>query len=215
MWRVLLGEFWADLGHQKARVLLTTFAIAWGTFTVVILLALGEGLKQRVLSELVSAFDQAISVRGGFTVIPYRGFGPGRSIRFTEDDVRAIRDRIQTIDALSPLYSRSNLTKTVGQVRVRRGRVEGVYPDYARLRRITPSPESRFINDRDLEGRRRVVFLGDSLAAQLFPDGDALGNSLLLGNQGFTVVGVEESRPEAGLTTQQLDRLRKICPTHV
>ena len=49
MWKVLLGEFWDDLGHQKTRVILTVFAIAWGTLTVVLLLALGEGMKQRVI----------------------------------------------------------------------------------------------------------------------------------------------------------------------
>jgi ABC-type antimicrobial peptide transport system permease subunit len=55
MWKILLNEFWAELGLQKTRILLTTFAIAWGTFTVVLLLALGEGMKQRILTELVSA----------------------------------------------------------------------------------------------------------------------------------------------------------------
>jgi putative ABC transport system permease protein len=211
MWKVLLSEFWNDLGHQKTRVFLTTFAIAWGTATVVLLLALGEGLKQRVLSELVSSFDKAISVRGGFTGEAFEGFGPGRIIRFTEDDLKVIPNRVQGIAAFSPIYSRSGVTKTVGRTRVRRGGVEGIYPDYGRLRRVTPAPGGRFINSRDLEGNRRVVFLGDSLAAQLFPEGNALGNSVLLRNQLFTVVGVEESRPEAG-PESILERFRAVIP---
>lgn len=211
MWRVLLGEFWDDLGHHKTRALLTTFAIAWGTLTVVLLLALGEGMKQRVVSELVSAWDRAITIRGGTTAVPYRGLGPGRPVRFTEDDITAIRDRVRAIDGLSPLYYRLSVAKTAGQILVRRGQVQGVYPDYARLRRIAAAAGGRFINDRDLEGRRRMVFLGDSLAAQLFPEGNALGNSVLLGNQVFTVVGVEESKPEAGVEFVE-ERFRAVIP---
>ena len=211
MWKVLLGEFWGELGHQKTRVLLTSFAIAWGTFTVVLLLALGEGMKQRILSELVSAYDQAISVRGGYSGVPYRGLGRDRPIRFTEDDVTAIRDRVPGIDGLSPVYSRSSVTKTVGRVSVGRGRVEGIYPDYGPMRRIAPAAGGRFINDRDLASRRRVVFLGDSLAAQLFPDGDALGSSLFLNNQVFFVVGVEESKPGGGFESFE-ERFRALIP---
>jgi len=199
MWRVLLGGFWDDLGHQKTRILLTTLAIAWGTLTVVVLLALGEGFKQRVLSELVSAFDQAISVRGGVSSLPFQGLGRGRRILFREEDLRAIRDRIQGIEALSPVYLRSGVIKTVNQIQVRRGQVQGVYPDYGRLQRTVAAAGGRFLNDRDEDGHRRVAFLGDSLAAQLFPNGDALGKSLLLGNQVFTVVGVRESKAEAGM----------------
>jgi putative ABC transport system permease protein len=211
MWSILLGEFWDDLAHHKTRVILTIFAIAWGTLTVVLLLALGEGMKQRVISDLLSGYNQVVSIRGGYTAMPFRGFGPERIIRLDEADAVAISNRIQGIDGLSPVFSQRNEMKTVGQIVVRRGQVEGVYPDYGRLRDIASAPGGRFVNDRDLEQRRRVAFLGDSLAAQLFPDGDALGNSLLLGNQVFTVVGVEESRPEVGMESIS-DRFRAVIP---
>ena len=52
MWQILLSEFWEDLRTQRTRVLLTSVGIACGTFIVVVLLALGEGIKRAVLSEL-------------------------------------------------------------------------------------------------------------------------------------------------------------------
>jgi putative ABC transport system permease protein len=211
MWKVLLGEFWDEMGHQKTRVILTSFAIAWGTLTVVLLLSLGEGMKQRVVSELVSAFDQAISVRAGYTSVPYQGLGRDRRVQFTEDDLTAIRANIPRIGGLSPVYSRYSVRKTVDRVSVDRGSVYGVYPDYGHLTRIEAAGEGRFINGRDQEGRRRVVFIGDSLAAQLFSDGDALGNTLLLNNQIFTVVGVEESKPQAGFESIN-ERFQAIIP---
>jgi putative ABC transport system permease protein len=137
--------------------------------------------------------------------------GRDRIIRFTEDDITAIRERIPAIDALSPVYSRSGVVKTVGQIQVQRGRVEGIYPDYEDLRRIGSGEGGRFINDRDQASRRRVVFLGDSLAAQLFPDGDALGRSVLLNKQVFVVVGVEESGPGGGFESFE-ESFRAIIP---
>lgn len=211
MWKVLLAEFWDDLGHQKTRVILTIFAIAWGTLTVVLLLALGEGMKQRVISDLLSGYDQVISLQGRSTRLPFKGFGPRRVIRLEEDDVQALTNRVQGIDGISPVYSRYSETKTVDTISVRRGAVEGVYPEYAGLRSISAVSGGRFINDRDQDQRRRVVFMGDSLAAQLFPDGDAQGNSLLLGKQVFTVIGVEESKPEAGMESMG-DRFRAVIP---
>lgn len=45
MFRILLLEFFGDLRTQRMRVFLTTFAVAWGTIAVVLLLSFGEGLR--------------------------------------------------------------------------------------------------------------------------------------------------------------------------
>jgi putative ABC transport system permease protein len=79
------------------------------------------------------------------------------------------------------------------------------------MRSIDAAAGGRFINDRDQAGRRRVVFLGDSLAAELFPDGDALGSSVLLNKQVFTVVGVEESGT-GGIESFE-ERYRALIPS--
>jgi putative ABC transport system permease protein len=195
MWRILIGEFWGDLRSQTTRAMLTAVGIACGTFIVVVLLALGEGIKRTVVRDLLGVYDEALVVRGGMTSRAYQGLAPQRPIRLTEDDVLAVRQRVDDIDAVSPVYSRWNVRLAVEGRRLQEETtVEGVYPEYASLKSLQPAEGGRFLNGRDMAERRRVVFLGDSLAKRLFPAGDGLGNVVRLNNQPFTVIGI--ARPK-------------------
>jgi putative ABC transport system permease protein len=200
MWQILLSEFWDDLRGQRTRVALTGIGIACGTFIVVVLLALGEGIKRAVMTELLGAYDAAIVIRGGMTRQAYRGLPPRRIIRLEDDDVAALLREVPDIEAASPVYSRCCVRLTVAGRRVdEEARVRGVDASYARLRDMTAAPGGRFLNDRDVVERRRVVFLADSLARVLFPAGDALGNAVRLNNQPFTVIGIAPRRVQTNL----------------
>ena len=60
-----------------------------------------------------------------------------------------------------------------------------------------------FFSADDVERASRVVVLGDTLASDLFPDGDAVGRSVRLNTQPFTVVGVLAS--DGGSSFQSSD----------
>ena len=214
MWRILLSEFWADLGAQRTRVLLTSIGVACGTFIVVVLLALGEGIKRTVVSELLGSYDQAIVVYGGMTTTPYRGLPTRRRIVLTEDDVTAIRREVPDIADASAVYQRWGIRLTVEGSRVNEeAQVQGVDAAFARMKDMTAAPGGRFLNERDIVERRRVVFLADSLARVLFPAGDALGNSVRLRNQPFTIVGIAPRRVQTGVENTSDDQLAVIPST--
>ncbi|MEJ2218831.1 MAG: ABC transporter permease, partial [Gemmatimonadota bacterium] len=80
MFKLLLGEFWADLKVQRTRALLTLFAVFWGTLTIVLLLAFGEGLKRAVVEGLVGAGSKMFIIYGGETTLPYEGLPAGRPV---------------------------------------------------------------------------------------------------------------------------------------
>jgi putative ABC transport system permease protein len=194
MWRILLSEFWGDLLAQRTRVLLTGIGIACGTFIVVVLLALGEGIKRTVMTELLGEYDQAIMVYGGGTTQPYRGLPAHRRIRFEDDDVDALLRDVPDIAMASREYS-TGVSLSVPGTRISEDvEVRGVDASYAVLRNVTAAPGGRLLNERDDAERRRVVFLADSLARILFPAGDAIGNAVRLNNQLFTVVGLATPR---------------------
>ena len=200
MWRILLSEFWEDLRAQRTRVLLTSIGIACGTFIVVVLLALGEGIKRAVMSELLASYDEAMVVYGGMTRMPWRGLPSRRRVALEEDDVAALVREVPDIEAASALYQRWGIRLTVeggrtGEV----AQVQGVDASFALMKDMTPAPGGRFLNARDMSERRRVVFLADSLARVLFPDGDALGNAVRLNNQPFTVIGIAPRRVQTGI----------------
>lgn len=211
MWRILLTEFWADLRTQTTRSTLTMVAIACGTFIVVVLLALGEGMKRAVISELLGMYDNAIVLYPGMTTRPYQGLPPSRRIRFTEEDAERIANRVPGVVMASPVYSIWGAKLTVeGRRAPEEVPLEGVNAAYGVLRRLEAADGGRFLNDRDVTERRRVIFLGDSLAARLFPAGNALGGVVMLNGQPFTVVGVARKKVQTSIEMDDEQLMARI-----
>jgi putative ABC transport system permease protein len=187
MWKILLEEFYGDLMAQKTRAALTIFAIAWGTLAIMLMLAEGEGLKRTLVRGTLGAGQWIFQVYGGETAIPFEGLPKGRRIRLVESDLEVIKRSIPEIDLVSPSYGRSVML-SAGGVRTRTF-LEGVYPAFEDLRTMYPASGGRFLNERDLEEQRRVVFLGDSIAARLFPGQDPIGETVMIDEVPFIVVG--------------------------
>jgi putative ABC transport system permease protein len=193
MWRILLDEFLGDLRAQKTRAFLTLFAMVWGTIAVVLLLAFGEGLKIAVEKGLINAGERIFMVYGGTTALPYEGLPRGRSVRLTESDLALLEQSIPAIEMGSPSYGRYGTTLEWGDQKTTTF-MEGVYPSFSEMRRMFAAAGGRFLNQRDLDERRRVLFLGDDIAARLFGEADPIGETVMLDGLPFTVVGVMQKK---------------------
>jgi putative ABC transport system permease protein len=64
------------------------------------------------------------------------------------------------------------------------------------MRNIIPAPGGRYLNELDIDRRRRVVFLGDKLKQDLFHDDDAIGKTVMIDNVPFLVVGVMQEKAQ-------------------
>jgi putative ABC transport system permease protein len=185
----LFRLFYRELKSQKKRITLTILALAWGTFSIVILLAFGEGLKRQMIKAMHGLGDGICIVYAGQTSKPYKGLGKGRVIRLQLDDVELLRNRISGIELISPENDRSRNNMTYDRKSLSE-RVIGVYPDFEDLRGYHPDENSRFINDLDILNKKRVVFLGTELKKRLFGEDEAVGKTILINRIPFLVVGV-------------------------
>jgi putative ABC transport system permease protein len=68
-------------------------------------------------------------------------------------------------------------------------RAFGVEPDWIDIRRWAVD-EGEFVSGSDMAGMTRVVMLGVKVARALFPDGGAVGSTVRIGNDPYTVKGV-------------------------
>jgi len=190
--------FFRDLKKQRKKITLTTLAIAWGTFSIVMLLAFGEGLK-RQMSKAHHGLGKGIVIMwGGQTTIPYQGLGKGRRIRFTEEDVELLKKRVPEIKNVGGEYSRWGVSITYGKKTLTE-RVNGLYPCYEEMRTHYPERGGRFVNDLDLKYKRRVVFLGNNLKERLMGNEEAIGKIILVNNIPFTVIGVMQDKLQMGM----------------
>ena len=193
MWKILLAEVLGDLRAHRTRTLLTIFAMVWGTISIVLLLAFGQGLRNQVSVGLLNAGERIFMVYGGQTSLEHEGLSRGRRIRLREDDLDLVLRAIPEFEFGSPSYGRGRTHLEAGENRTTTY-MEGVNPIFSELRRMFPAPGGRFINQRDLDQRRRVLFLGDEIAARLFGDTRPVGQTVLLDGLSFRVIGVMESK---------------------
>ncbi|MBA2246174.1 MAG: ABC transporter permease [Gemmatimonadetes bacterium] len=210
MLKNLLSDFLGDLRAQKTRAFLTMFAVCWGTLSVVLLLAFGEGLKRALVAGTLGAGERMLVIYGGTTSQTYEGLPTGRSIRLTESDLELLQRNIPEIDMVSASYGRWGTTVAAGANKTT-AMMEGVDPDFQYLRNMYPTAGGRFLNGRDMESRRRVVFLGDSIAKRLYPGEAAVGKTLLIDGVPFTVVGTMEKKMQNSMNNGP-DADRVIIP---
>ena len=193
MWKILLADVLGDLRAHRTRTFLTIFAMVWGTISIVLLLAFGQGLRNQVSVGLLNAGERIFMVYGGQTSLEHEGLSRGRRVRLREDDLDLVLRAIPEFEFGSPSYGRGRTHLETGENQTTTY-MEGVNPIFSELRRMFPAPGGRFINQRDVDQRRRVLFLGDDIAARLFGDTPPVGQTVLLDGLSFRVIGVMESK---------------------
>lgn len=206
----MFREFFADIRNQKLRTTLTVLGIAWGTVAVVVLLAFGVGLERQTKKRFHGLGDRIVILFGGRTTKPFAGFPNGRGIQLTEADAALLRQEVAEIAQISPEYI-SRSTRVRRGIKAANPAVTGILPEYGDMRNIIPQAGGRFLNDQDVEDRRRVAVLGDELATLLFGDTPAVGGQIFLGDTPFTVIGVMKPKLQNS-SYQQRDKDRIFIP---
>ena len=213
-----VSQFVADVRSQKLRTVLTLLGITWGTVAVVVLLAFGVGLENQTRKRFHGLGDRVVMMFGGTTTRTFQGFPDGRSIRLREEDAWILRDQVPEIDRISPEYSRWGTPVRNGR-QVLRPNVAGVWPDYTYMRNVIPDRGGRFINQEDVDRRRRVAVLGNEARDFLFPDEgpevDVVGRQIMIGETPFTVVGVMRPKQQSSsYSSRDKDRVFIPGTTH-
>ena len=177
-----------ELLAEKTRIILTVLAIAWGTFSISSMLAVGEGLRVVFGQAMAGAGKSILAIQGGQSSKAFKGMASNQMVYLTEEDLQAIRKGIPDIQ-ITPEYVFSanyqyqqNRTSMMGSA---------VYPIYGTMRSLNVAANGRFINPLDIQQARRIVVLGNHLAQELFTDGsDPVGKIVYINQLPFLVVGV-------------------------
>jgi putative ABC transport system permease protein len=196
---------------QRKRAILTTAAIAWSCLSLLLLLAFGEGLKRQVYRGTTGMGSNLAVIWAGETGRPWKGLAAGRPIRPRADDIEFLRERVPGAGAIVGEMRNSQVSMTCGDTTVT-GRLVGTNAEYGEIRNHFPQPGGRFINHLDERSKRRVIFLGDELAADIFgEESTPVGKTLLVQSVPYTVVGVMKKRLQTS-TYGGPDRSHAIIP---
>jgi putative ABC transport system permease protein len=154
-----LLELLSTLRRNKLRTLLTGLSVAWGTCMLVVLLGAGRGLENGVTHEFRDDALNSIWIWSGLTSRPFAGRGPGRDIRFKNEDYQLLRRSVPGVEHLTGRFY------LWGEFSVRYGDrhsafdILGAHPDHRYLEK-TVMTSGRYLNERDVSERRKVAVIG-------------------------------------------------------
>lgn len=202
--RYLLGvsplELWretlADLGQNKLRSALTMLGIAWGVASLVILVAMGDGMGEGMRVKNETLGKNILIVWGGTICVPAPGVIPGKDVSLLVEDAEAIRRECPLIIRISPEIARGDMVSASAS---NRGNfdVHGALPEYQAMRSITVE-RGRLLGADDEAMGARVCLIGDQVDKQLFSQRCKPGDALKLAGVPFRVVGVLSHKDQNG-----------------
>jgi putative ABC transport system permease protein len=203
-------EIFSTIDKNRMRTFLTGFSVAWGIFMLIVLLGSGKGLQNGITNQFKRDAVNQIMFGGGRTSKPFKGLKSGREIQLTDEDY----DYLQKIPGID---------KLAGHYFMWQNRVVSYKKEYGAFDLIATHPDNleienativsgRFINDIDIQKRRKVAVIGEPMRDALFKNGkDPIGEYININNVPFQVVGVftdpserDERRAYLPLSTSQM-----------
>lgn len=191
------------LGRAKGRSLLTVLGILIGVAAVVVVTALGTGVREKVAGEIRSLGSNAIFVWGKWN----HPSGARRQLvggRLTEGDARAILQEATSVSRVVPFLSAQ--AQVVAGDRNVPTAIVGTSRGYLDVRGYHVARGDMF-TEADEKLKSKVCVLGDTVRKGLFGSQDALGQLVRVGRYPFRVVGVLAPKGQSPGGEDQDDRL--------
>lgn len=189
--------------RNKLRAFLTMLGIIIGVASVIAMLAIGEGSKQKMRKQISSMGTNVVMVmpdlmrRGGVSL------GASSSVSMKYSDVVALRNETTNISMVSPevrasgqiIYGNQNTQTTI----------YGVSEEYLSIRKLEVL-SGRFFNTNEIKSMAKVCILGQTVVENLFGKGvDPVGMAIRIRNLSFVIIGTLKDKGESGMGQDQDD----------
>ncbi len=185
----LLKSAFADFSRNKTRTLLTSLGITIGVLSVVMLIALGLGLKNYINQQFESLGTNLVMVMAGNieggNIQEMRSTMSG--VSFDEQDYLAVK-KVRGIDYVSPLVYKSAIIESDKETKS--GFLEGTNEDYFKISN-TKMEIGELFTKADVQSRSKKGVIGYTLAENLFGNAkNAYGKSVRAENLRIKIIGV-------------------------
>lgn len=183
-------ELVSTLSRNKSRSFLTGFGIFWGVFMLVGLIGGGKGMKEMLNKNFEGFATNSAVIIAQPTTKPFAGYRKGRVWEMNYNDIERLKAQIPELDVVSPMLTKWGKNASFGDKRV--GCIfKGTLPNSA-LVEIPKLYYGRFLNDMDMQQRRKVCVIGKTIYKTLFPGGgNPCGQRIRVDSVYYDVVGVD------------------------
>ena len=176
---------------NKLRTFLTMLGIVIGVAAVMIMLAVGYGAQTTIEKQIGALGTNMIMIMPGASSAGGVSQGAATFNRLTPADAEKLARESLLLSAVSPVVlSRAQAITPQGNWRTL---INGVSTDYQTIR-DWPMESGTFFTEADVKGIRKVAVLGSTVAKNLFPGGDPVGQQMQIRDTPFVVLGVLTSK---------------------
>jgi putative ABC transport system permease protein len=183
------------LVSNPLRSLLTMLGIIIGVASVMIMMSIGEGARAQIDAQIASVGSQVLSVMPGSANRGGISFGGGSGRPFAESDVAALEDLAVVEAATGTLQGQATAVSGENNWSTQ---IQGVGAGYFTVQNWEAA-EGRTLTDAELGSSAALAVLGKTVAANLFPDGSAVGERIRVNGVPMQVVGVLAGKGQAGM----------------
>ena len=183
------------------RSVLTSLGVVIGVAAVVMMTSIGMGAQQRVTQAISGLGSNLIIVTPNFQRGPVaQAAGGGFSLR--DGDATAIAKQVEDVAAVAPLVrGQAQLAADGANWNTQ---IQGVTPDYLVARDLKIA-SGRMFDENEARQGRKVLVVGPTVARELWGDSDPVGRRVRVRTVPFEVIGVLESKGQAGFGQDQDD----------
>ena len=190
------------LARNKLRAFLTMLGIIIGVSAVIAMVAIGEGAKSTIRSQISALGTNVLIVLPGSNVQGGVRAGTGNVNTLVDTDARAMTRELRSVAYASPVMRRQEQL-IAGNLNWG-SLAQGVAPEFEQIR-DWQIEAGRFLHEGDMDSAAKVAVIGQTVARQLFGADDPIDSVIRIRNIPFRVVGVLAGKGQTGQGQDQDD----------
>ena len=181
-------EIFQSINKNRLRSVMSGFTVAFAILLFTLLFGVASGLGNFFKSAFADDAQNMMFVRVWKTTKPYKGLQTGRAIQLKNTDYNYIteeyEDKIQYQSArvyknFSIKYKNDASSYSL----------TAVHPDHQFLEK-TIMDEGRYLNERDIREKSKVIVIGRLVKNDLFGEKLALGKRVNVNGSSFLIIGI-------------------------
>ena len=181
-------EIFQSIRKNKLRSVMSGFTIAFAILLFTLLFGVANGLGNFFKNAFADNAQNMMFVRVWKTTKPYKGLQTGRKIQLKNKYFNHISEKYNNNIEYQSARINKNFTIKYKN-KANRYSVKAVHPDYQFLEK-TNIDEGRYLNQFDINQKKKVIVIGRLIMKDLFGEKPALGKRINVNGSSFLIVGV-------------------------
>ena len=191
--KLAFAAIWA----HKLRSFLTLLGMIIGVTAFMVVLSILQGFSVYVDEKIAGIGSNSFTIRrfsfDDFKDTDTIAEAQRRNKELTFEELQFIKERAQLIDKIGAKALPNSREVKRGTEKISSVQIFGAEPVIGDIEKLDIA-EGRFFTESENNGAMRVCYIGKDVADKLFPQGDALGNTLNISGIPYRIIGIQVAK---------------------